>query len=145
MELDKLRTLGSLHGPEERCPAILKIPARDDHLSILNLLFHVLQPDKPQFKAHRDRFIFNPSGRGKLIQVLDYILDDQQGYMDPSSWLEERAMQFVLDKVAKEMDEMKSALTWSTKNTIPETLLTGTLMDLSVCLLIPRLQRLDLL
>ena len=54
-------------------------------------------------------------------------------------------MQFVLDKVAKKMDEMKSALTWSTKNTIPETLLTGTLMDSSVCLLIPRLQRLDLL
>jgi len=121
MESDNELTLGSQHGHDKRITKVLKI-LQKSRLSILDFLLHVLQSDKPEFATHRDRFIANPSG--KLTKLLDHILDDKRGRVVLSSWFEKHAMEVVSDKVAKEMDEIKTALAWTINNTTLETLLT---------------------
>ena len=103
---------------------ILKI-LQKGWISLLNFILYILQskPDKSNSIAtYWDCFFNNPSS--KLIKLLDCIIEDKQGYALMLLWMEPHAIRLVSDKVSKEMDAIKTALTWSINTTTPESLLT---------------------
>ena len=109
---------------DDRLRAVLKI-LRKGRISLLDFILYILQsePDKSDSIAtYRDRFFDNPSS--KLIKLLDCIIEDKQGYALVLSWMEPHAIRLVSDKVSKEMDAIKTALTWLINTTTPESLLT---------------------
>ena len=105
---------------DDRLRVVLKI-LRKGRISLLDFILYILQsePDKSDSIAtYRDRFFDNPSS--KLIKLLDCIIEDKQGYALVLSWMEPHAIRLVSDKVSKEMDAIKTALTWSINTTTPE-------------------------
>ncbi|KAG9310611.1 hypothetical protein JVU11DRAFT_9177 [Chiua virens] len=90
-----------------------------------HFILHVLRSSNDEFKTYRARFFTNPSG--KLTELLDHIFEDKRGRPIVLSWMEPRAITLVLDKVSKEMDDMKTALAWTINTTTPENLLTWTI------------------
>ena len=109
---------------DDRLRVVLKI-LRKGWISLLDFILYILQskPDKSDLiVTYRDRFFDNPSS--KFIKLLDCIIEDKQGYALMLSWMEPHAIRLVSDKVSKEMDAIKTALTWSINTTTPESLLT---------------------
>ena len=103
---------------------VLKI-LRKGQISLLDFILYILQskPDKSDsIVTYQDHFFDNPSS--KLIKLLDCIIEDKQGYALVLSWMEPHAIRLVSDKVSKEMDAIKTALTWLINTTTPESLLT---------------------
>ena len=103
---------------------VLKI-LQKGRISLLNFILYILQsePDKSDSNVtYWDRFFNNPSS--KLIKLLDCIIEDKQGYALMLSWMEPHTIRLVSDKVSKEMDAIKTALTWSINTTTPESYLT---------------------
>ena len=109
---------------DDQLQVVLKI-LQKGWILLLDFILYILQsePDKSDLIAtYQDHFFNNPSS--KLIKLLDCIIEDKQGYALMLLWMEPHTIRLVSDKVSKEMDAIKTALTWLINTTTPESLLT---------------------
>ena len=91
---------------------------------MLNFFLDILNTRKAEFStsSYQDCFFANPSG--KLGKLLDCMLEDKGGCVVLLSWMEPHAVEFISNKITKEMDEVEVALKWKINTITPESLLT---------------------
>ncbi|KAG9310625.1 hypothetical protein JVU11DRAFT_9193 [Chiua virens] len=81
---------------------------RRGRISLLDRILDILDPSKSDFVVYRTLFFTNPSG--KFTGMLDLIFENDHGRVNLLHWMEPHATKLVSEKIADEMDDVKSIL-----------------------------------